>query len=562
MTKKKKMKEFDFSSISLKNLKNYLYNVSSGTDMFKISLNGQEFELPIEIATCYSNKICENLIFDPTLRCMDIQIKFSNQNIVQKLINVLTDQNQTNTKIEIDSEAEILDLLLFGKEIGYDPVLSLLNDYISTRIKNINKENALELLSFCQSFGHFENVEEKIFSFISSHLYDFINEPQFIEWSSDQSNFSYLESILSNENLLLNNEDDLLKFIIEISKRNNHNEVFFGKVYLEYCNVSTIKLFINYLDSQKSEFQDNAMKNILLCISRRLYQGHKSCSDIRRFVNIESLIFISSNTGETIPEKYIEKINKLTYKFMYPSDDCTTCNNIFKLRVQPGDYKLECVGASGGKGISKEGGCGGYSCGVLSLDEESDLYLYIGGKGSSNSGSEGTVVKGGFNGGSCGKTGSSKYATGSGGGATDIRLKSNNLSDRIIVAGGGGGSAGYGSSRDSPGGDGGGLNGNNGTCCESTQSYGTGGSQSKPGICNNNGKGKSGDKNNGGDGEGSGSSAGGGGGGYFGGGGGWFSGGGGGSGFVSEKLQSKNGISKETKNYSNIGNGYVIITKL
>ena len=125
--KNKKMKEFDFSSISLKNLKNYLYNLSCGTDMFKISLNGKEFELPIEIATCYSNKICENLIFDPTLRRFDIQIEFSNQNIVQKIINVLTDQNQTNTKIEIEKETEILDLLLFGKEIGYDPILSLLN---------------------------------------------------------------------------------------------------------------------------------------------------------------------------------------------------------------------------------------------------------------------------------------------------------------------------------------------------------------------------------------------------------------------------------------------------
>ena len=554
------MKEFDFSSISVGNLKSYLYSVSKATDMFTISLNGEEFDLPIEIATCYSNKILENLTLDPTIRRLDFQIKFSNPSITQKIINAITDQNQTKTKIEYENENEILDLLLFGKEIGYDNISMLLNDYFSAKIQNIDKDNALELLSFCRSFGHLENVEQKIISFISSHLYEFINESKFIEWSSDKSNFNYLESILSNENLRIKHEDDLLKFIIEISKLNQINEALFGKVYIEYCDVSAIRLFINYLDSQKPEFQDNAMKNILVCISRRLYQGKQSNNGISRFIC--PTITIGSNTGKEIPDKYIERISDTQYKFMYPSDDSTTCNDIFKLNVPPGDYKLECIGASGGKGISKEGGCGGYSCGVLSLNEQSDLYLYIGGKGSSNSGPNDTVVKGGFNGGGCGRTGKDKLAAGSGGGATDIRLKSNSLSDRIIVAGGGGGSAGYNADgRDSLGGDGGGLNGNNGTSNDSNE-YGTGGTQSQPGISNDNVSGKSGDRNNGGDGQGNAPSGGGGGGGYFGGGGGYRSGGGGGSGFVSEKLQSKNGISKETKNYNNIGNGYVIITKL
>ena len=130
------MKEFDFSSISLRNLKNYLYNVSSATEMFTISINGEEFDLPVEIATCYSNKIFENLSLDPTLRRMDFQIKFTNQNMSQKIINALTDQNQTNTKIEIESDTEIMDLLLFGKAIGYDSISTLINDYISSKIQN------------------------------------------------------------------------------------------------------------------------------------------------------------------------------------------------------------------------------------------------------------------------------------------------------------------------------------------------------------------------------------------------------------------------------------------
>ena len=301
------MKEFDFSSISIKNLKYYLYNVLDGTDMFKIKLNDEEFEIPIELATCYSNKICENLTIDPTTRQLDIHIQFNNQNIIQKIIPVLTDRNQINTKLEIENETELMDLLLFGKEIGYDPILSLLNDYISLRVQTLKKENAIELLSFCQSFGHLENVEQNIISFISSHLYEFIIEPQFIDWSCDQTNFSYLESILSNDNLHLKREDDLLQYIIEISTRNKHNEIFFGKVYLEYCDVSTITQFVQYLENQKNEFQDITMRNILICISRRLYQGHKSNIDTKRFINNAPNISISSNSGETIPEKSISQ---------------------------------------------------------------------------------------------------------------------------------------------------------------------------------------------------------------------------------------------------------------
>ena len=103
-----------------------------------------------------------------------------------------------------------------------------------------------------------------------------------------------------------------------------------------------------------------------------------------------------------------------------------------------GKYTLTVWGAQGGN----TGGNGGYSTGVVNLNENMNLYIYVGGQGSKGS-------TGGFNGG--GTTGS---GGGSGGGASDIRIGTDSLAARVIVAGGGGGK---GQDSCAAGGDGGGT---------------------------------------------------------------------------------------------------------
>ena len=109
-----------------------------------------------------------------------------------------------------------------------------------------------------------------------------------------------------------------------------------------------------------------------------------------------------------------------------------------------GTYKIEVWGASGGDAYNNKylyansrAGRGGYSAGTVNLNENTTLYVVVGGRGQYGSG----YIAGGFNGGGTGGSSSS----GSGGGATDVRLKSGvleteSLNSRIIVAGGGGGS--------------------------------------------------------------------------------------------------------------------------
>ncbi len=108
-----------------------------------------------------------------------------------------------------------------------------------------------------------------------------------------------------------------------------------------------------------------------------------------------------------------------------------------------GYYKIELWGAQGG--VIWSGGKGAYTSGEIYLDAGQVLYIYVGGKGSGQTG--------GWNGGGNGGVNSAtdrRYGLG-GGGATDVRLVStsdktlwnetSSLLSRIMVAAGGGGDA-------------------------------------------------------------------------------------------------------------------------
>ena len=135
-----------------------------------------------------------------------------------------------------------------------------------------------------------------------------------------------------------------------------------------------------------------------------------------------------------------------------------------------GKYKLQCWGAQGGSvtgTYSISGSKGGYSEGVLTLTEDTTLYVFVGGQGTSYTSSASqtstSVVNGGWNGGGAGRRTSLYSSSGTngrsfprgGGGATDISTVTSTLSyssgrttrdsasllARCIVAGGGAGAS-------------------------------------------------------------------------------------------------------------------------
>lgn len=165
-------------------------------------------------------------------------------------------------------------------------------------------------------------------------------------------------------------------------------------------------------------------------------------------VNMETISGIASGGGvysglksNDITLSIYRFLNDLVFEYT---------GSVQKTTLYPGKYKLEVWGAQGGNGSSSSGttsgGKGGYSAGVLSLTEKTEVFVYVGGQGQMTVGNQtGTP---GFNGGGAlpahsATSNSSKVSRGSGGGATDIRLVNDSLYARVIVAGGGGGAGGF-----------------------------------------------------------------------------------------------------------------------
>ena len=226
---------------------------------------------------------------------------------------------------------------------------------------------------------------------------------------------------------------------------------------------------------------------------------------------------------------------------------------------------VDAYGAQGGisaySGTSVPGN-GGRVQATLAVNPGDVLYLYVGGKGGDQPISNAGGFNGGGTGGAKGNTGSYPYG-GGGGGATDIRINSSNLVDRILVAGGGGAPGGDGCNGNTvSGGNGGGLIGGAGgtsASCQSTVGSGQGGTQSAGGAAGCYGAtcGGAGSSGLGGNSYNNGGSVGaGGGGGYFGGGGSAYGGGGGGSNFV----DAVKGSAVTHTQGSRAGNGEITIS--
>lgn len=120
--------------------------------------------------------------------------------------------------------------------------------------------------------------------------------------------------------------------------------------------------------------------------------------------------------------------------------------------LSTGYYRVELWGAKGGEGKfntnagTELGGKGAYTSGIIKLNQDDKLYLYVGGAGTNaTSASQHASIAGGYNGGGNGLSGGTDDQAGSAGGATDARVTSGawddatSLNSRIMVAAGGGG---------------------------------------------------------------------------------------------------------------------------
>ena len=197
--------------------------------------------------------------------------------------------------------------------------------------------------------------------------------------------------------------------------------------------------------------------------------------DPQEVMKVSLVIWIDKEAGNEIQGSYFygnlvitgeKHVTHIGTSFAFDGTDLETgeqptqpITNYDFVTPEAGYYRLEVWGASGGDSQTKDGngyptsyrgGYGAYSVGEVYLEDNTPLYVVLGGEGQSVITNVSNVGTGGYNGGGSGGPGvNGTFPYGSGGGgathiATSPGLLRNLSGDRdsvLIVAGGGGGGA-------------------------------------------------------------------------------------------------------------------------
>lgn len=122
-------------------------------------------------------------------------------------------------------------------------------------------------------------------------------------------------------------------------------------------------------------------------------------------------------------------------KLWEPIHEYTYTGSPNQFTLQPGQYLIECNGASGGRWGGNIIPRGGTSYGVLTLQSEATMYAVVGGNGGNSSASGSPPGTGGYNGGGDGGITTSSYDNGpGGGGASDVRLTMQDESVQLTLS--------------------------------------------------------------------------------------------------------------------------------
>ena len=262
------------------NIKLYCNSIQNN-DFFNVKINGKDCFLPLEVAISLSNLITEKILIDPTLREIDINIQFNNENSPD-LINSILKNLENNTENSLFSEEQLLiDFakfgLVFGNSSFIEPLKAKFKDEqhlnemdINDILKNIEYKQLILQYSKNENSSQTNISINEELSFISSNFYKIYKEKSFIDWCSDFKNLSYIETILLNDDLVIQTEDSLLDFILNLSKHNTLFHILFSYVHLEFCSVEYVEKFISYIEDYfHSKNYSKVDLCIIECLSRR-----------------------------------------------------------------------------------------------------------------------------------------------------------------------------------------------------------------------------------------------------------------------------------------------------
>ena len=262
----KKMTKFKISTYLCDNLCVIANEEITNTPCYIHINNTKSFEIPLILAVASSSKISQQLLSDISKRDFHFDIPelgdITNEFLakIQKALNC--------QEILLENDKEIIDFSYIGKAIGNNELISPFHTKCEELEKNINKENCINLLTQKFSLGFERKLYLNEISFIAQNFTSM--KEDLLSLCENPIYQPLLEEILNNEHLKLNNEDELLEFVLSLCSKNSIYEIDFQYIWLEYCSVDYIKLLLDYVKERFIKSQNE--HSLFSCISRRLIQ--------------------------------------------------------------------------------------------------------------------------------------------------------------------------------------------------------------------------------------------------------------------------------------------------
>ena len=249
------------------------------------SLQINEFK-PFEISLLQlissSSVFAQQILFDITQKSFSIFVPFQSD-VNEEFINKI-ERSMKCEEIELENDNEIINFMIFGKTINNEQIINIISPMLECEI---NDDNVINMIKIKLSSGFQFSEESQEIIFLSKNFSKLKNNIQ--ELSNCEIYQPIIELIIGNRNLKIEDEDELLTFILTISKTKEEYIYFFKYLWLEYCSISKIKELIQYCEDKI--FNTINSKSILYCFTRKLTQ--------------DRIHYLYENTTRYTP-KYIE----------------------------------------------------------------------------------------------------------------------------------------------------------------------------------------------------------------------------------------------------------------
>ena len=261
------------SNECLENIRKYCNSLGDDQDIFTIKLNEENISVPIEIAVSISSIITNSLTQDPTLRKIHFDIKFREKDSIEYIKNLINGNDFSQEKLK--NESFFYDLCDFCLAIGNYFFIQQFIDNISINedLSTLSKSEILKQLDYKQKLSNSSinsssccSITNEI-KYIANNFMDFISDDEFIEWAKQINNISILEQILNNEELLLDKEDSLVSFILNLFEINNIFAILFQYIYIEYCSESSINKLIDGVNASNL-IETQSQLSLFKCLTR------------------------------------------------------------------------------------------------------------------------------------------------------------------------------------------------------------------------------------------------------------------------------------------------------